>query len=437
MKTPIICILIGLFITAMVQGKEVKPRIAIGDTMPDITLGTVLNHSVATTSLYTFRKPLLLIEFWDIYCSSCIAGMAKLQKLQTDFEGQVQILLVTKNSADDVRALRGRNERVRNCTLPMVVGDTALTALFRYQTVPAFAWIDQDARLTHFTAETKFVNDAGFRRYLEGDQLHMEVKKEYGDFERNVSLLTEGGGRNIPRIEYYSLISRKVDFDQSYDEVIRDSLDNITGARFINQSMIELFLAAYKKSLTPTGFPITENRIFIEDPTPSKFYPRQIENYYGWKQENTYCYEAVAPPGNPGLFNRMMKKDLSNYFGFSASFEERDVSCLVLQIVDSTRFKNRINTIKGKQSFRFSADSIVVRNFNFSTVLAGIYNAFIEGYEELPILVNETNIDKNLMFDIRLVGDFRKLDVLRRQLKTYGLDLIPQERKLDVMVLYK
>src|SRR5688572_7574854 len=57
----------------------------VGNKMPDIPLGVVINNKTGKTRFSEFKGKLLILDFWDTYCSSCIEGFPKMVQLQKEF----------------------------------------------------------------------------------------------------------------------------------------------------------------------------------------------------------------------------------------------------------------------------------------------------------------------------------------------------------------
>jgi len=69
-------------------------ELKVGDVVPDITFQKVLNYKSSTARLSDFRGKLVILDIWSVWCSSCIAGFPKLEKLQEKYNDKIQILLV-------------------------------------------------------------------------------------------------------------------------------------------------------------------------------------------------------------------------------------------------------------------------------------------------------------------------------------------------------
>jgi thiol-disulfide isomerase/thioredoxin len=145
----------------------------VGDTMPDIPLGKVINNYTEKTKFSDFKGKLLILDFWGTNCTSCIEGFPKMEKLQEQFGNQIQIILVNKyETIDEIEHIfKTRNEIVQKSgrgsiyklpKLPIIVLDKKLPdtnpedvmkafkrssnyvidTLFPIRGIPHHVWID-------------------------------------------------------------------------------------------------------------------------------------------------------------------------------------------------------------------------------------------------------------------------------------------------------
>ncbi|MFC7526128.1 TlpA family protein disulfide reductase [Parapedobacter sp. GCM10030251] len=435
-KLPVwFALVVCLLASTGVNGSQ---RLRIGDVVPNVHLPRLINHPNKEATLNEFRSKLLIIDFWDVYCASCIRNMPKMEALKRTYGDRIQILLVTRSSEEQVRNLRNRNTIVRDCTLPMVIADSTLSPLFAYQTVPTYAWIDQQGVLKHFTGTSHFLTETYIDQFLAGQPLKMPLKEEYGDFRPAESLLTEGGGRNLDRLDYYSLISRWVNFGGQSRLPLRDpETGQIIGKHLINLSRVDLFLSAYADSLKTNGFRLLDNRVIVELPDSIDY--QSYDLHYlddNWKQRNVFCYESRMPPDRSHLLNEVMKRDLTLYFGVKARIENREMDCLVLKDLNPLNPTEKLKTAGGKPEAKLPAkdNALKLVNSNFSSLLLGIGMMFASN-EQQPILLNESTINRSTRIDIHIASDLGNLNAVRSQLQAYGLDLEPQRKNIPMLVL--
>src|SRR3546814_813056 len=169
------CCLLFLPVILLAQ-TETHGVLRVGDTVPDVTVD-ITNYGQPQLRLAELRGKLVILDFWGVYCKVCIENMPKMEELQRKFGDRIQILLVTDDSAEAVARLAERSEIVRESTLSSIVGDTVLTRLFEYRTVPAHAWIDENGVVQYFT-NGRNTTEKTIQSYLDGMPLTLADKGE-------------------------------------------------------------------------------------------------------------------------------------------------------------------------------------------------------------------------------------------------------------------
>ncbi|SEN13482.1 Thiol-disulfide isomerase or thioredoxin [bacterium A37T11] len=428
-----------LFCLGMSAYAQENRHLRLGDTVPNIKLAHMINFPTATSTLSNFTNKLLILDFWDVGCLPCIAGFPKMEKLQQLFPKYIRILLVTKSSAEDVRKLFLHSAIARNCTLPMAIADSNLSSLFAYQTVPAYAWIDKNGVLNHFTGTPFYLKEEFIKQFIDGKKLNMPLKDEYGNFNCFESLLTEGGGRNLSNVSYYSMITHGINFDGQFGLPLVDfKTGRRLGIHMLNQSRVNLFLSAYTDSLPSNGFTRLENRVILNLADSINY--QQYDQHYlddHWKQDNIFCYEARLPPERMHLLYKVMQRDLCLYFDVKVRIEKRIKPCLVLKALNPINPTFKIRSKGGKQhlTLPYQTDSLIMGNTNFGQLIFAVELLFNSTNGSRQILLNETAIDPSTPVDIRIVKNVKDLTNFRKQLQVFGLDLVPEQKSINVLIL--
>jgi len=134
----------------------------IGGQLPNIQFHKIINNKSASKTLSEFQGPnkkLVVFDFWNIYCTSCIQQFPHEIKMQKKFNDKLQIILITEDSTIKVQKLIDKWERKHNMKLnmPIITQDTIL--LKKYIRVfynPQFAWIAPNNQLIAQTNATQF-----------------------------------------------------------------------------------------------------------------------------------------------------------------------------------------------------------------------------------------------------------------------------------------
>ncbi len=136
------------------SGKTIKP-LYIDDPLPNISFGKMINYKDSTAYLSDFKGKLILFDFWFTHCSICLEAMPKLDSLQRLYGRHLQIIMVTKNTRQQVMPVITKWEQLHHAQwkIPMVVSDTTLYKYFRHRYEPHYAWLAPENRLV---AQTSF-----------------------------------------------------------------------------------------------------------------------------------------------------------------------------------------------------------------------------------------------------------------------------------------
>ena len=411
-----------------------QSTLKIGQPLPNIQLGPVLNSATGTINLHDLRGKLVILDFWDIYCSSCIAAFPKMQQLQEEFGSQIQIILVTDNSLEQVQSRLARNGMDKTITLPMLVADTVLTRLFEYRTVPTHAWIDREGNLAYFTTShgTTSKNIAAF---LAGRDIKLPLKVEYRDFDYGAHFFAEGNGRQQHHVRAFSMLLGHVDDEGGALTYVTDSATGKqTGLRAQNYAIADLYKEAWSPQLDSNVLADRANygNVILEVTDPSHYFWSNHFDYR-WAKEHTYSYEALLPPSSSdGLYPNMVR-NLDQFLHLKSRVERRKVPCLVLKRAspdtDILAKAPRYKSIRGD-------DSLYVLEKTQLFLLLNDLEQFV-GRDEphyYPV-VNETGYSQSERVDIRLVGDLRDLESLQAELLKNGLSLTIEPREISLIVI--
>jgi thiol-disulfide isomerase/thioredoxin len=112
----------------------------IGKRIPNV-VGTTLNGD--RFALESHRGKVVLLDFWTTWCAPCIANLPHVQKLSTEFEGDLVVIGVNANNADmrkQVEEIVAAKEiRFAQVTDP----DGKVSKPFRVSSYPRYVLLDR------------------------------------------------------------------------------------------------------------------------------------------------------------------------------------------------------------------------------------------------------------------------------------------------------
>lgn len=405
--------------------------LTIGDTVPDIVFESMINYGAEKARLSDFRGKAVILDFWNKGCASCIKAFPKMQRLQRQFDSELQVLLVTSDPKEEIMKLFKRSEIVRNTSLPMVTGHRRLRVLLPHNGEPYLVWLDKHHVVRH-TSSGYNATPENLSAFLQGRPVQFADRHDNMDarLSSGNSILDAENRVSVSNIQYSSIITgRLVEYGRSTLGVLRDSLSEQTiGFRCTNMPIIFLYQVAFK-------FP-HKDRVILEVPNPERYLEPDDPNLLQkWKLKNTYCYELrKLPVFESQTLYGIMQEDLNRYFNLDAVVERRMVRCLVLTKRDSIPAGQLELTSDPSvpKLYEKAQDRYLFKNVPVEALLKSIRDE-IGKVRQIPLL-NETSIKGNISM-ILSVRSFKSVESLRIELYKYGLDLIETYREIEVMIL--
>jgi len=392
-----------------------------GDKIPDISWGKFL-HCPLEGKFSDLRGKLLILDFWNVFCAPCFEGMKKLDSLQQQFSGKIQIVLITKDKATDVEKTFKRIKRTYP-NLPLMVEDTVWSKLFPYESVPHHVWIDDKGRVQYITYAHN-TTAANIEMVLNKKVLELSYKQETGEFKKSELLLLPDESSISSKVIYYSALLKRIKtFGGGEIKYIRDSIKQLAGIRAMNRSLLSLYQEAYGREYRYA------NRIVLDVRQPELFHFPQDNRYWDdWLDKNLFCYELILPINKASDIKVIMQQDLNRLYPYDGFIEKRKVQCLVLTRITK---EDKIRSGGGVPVKQQIGGKIMLCNQSLHTSLFGM---IANANSDLPMpLIDETNYKGNI--DIVITSQLTNLELLRKDLNMYGLDLVRRETEIDMLVI--
>ena len=420
-----------LSVSAIAQNSTIRP-LKIGDFVPDVPLDNLLNYPSPTAKLSDFKGKLVILDFWNKGCSSCIQAFPKMQELQKEFEGKLQVLLVTANVPEELKLLFKQSPIIKKTRLPFKLADSIFTNMFPHFLEPYHVWIDANGKVIATTRDFNATPEH-IRDYLEGKNIGFIVPRDLEEFNMDMykPMLQEKNAKLLDNLLYYSVITKPL-FSERSSGLLADSVSsNQSGMRFLDANLLFLFWAAYT-------FRDPFDRIIVEAKNRGRFFePKDNNEKDAWQRQNTYCYEIRLPSSqydsmsNEALTKKLLKKmqaDLNIAFGVTAMVERRKLKCWVLS---KPGVGNQLKTNGGFDYIQQDENHFIIRNADFALFTDKIVQENL-GVSSHP-LVDETGFTGKVDMDIN--ASFTDISSLNKELKKYGLELKEQDRELKVLVI--
>ncbi|MGV8092834.1 MAG: TlpA family protein disulfide reductase [Mangrovibacterium sp.] len=421
---PFIMGILMSMIPVLLQGQDNISPLKIGDPVPDIGLEHLINYPQPTAQFSDFKDQLLILDFWATWCSPCVRAIPHLEQLQREYGNDLRVLLVTSQDKNLIAPFLAK----RNITLPCVVNDQFLSALFPHQFVPHEVWI-KDGNVFAITSDAE-VTAANIKDVLSGTTGSFPEKKSNFDYDHKKPLLIGDNGGKADDLMYHSVITGYLD-GIGGGGVYTDSLNRYK-IRALNGNVVQL----YQTAIRYTGnIPLTyHNRNILECDEKEILPPSQAPAYSPAVRDQYYSYELIVPSGLKEKAAELMLEDLNRFFGaiygIQGGVEKRTVSCWVLKKKDPTvslLSKSAIPEIRTDESHQLVYRKQPFRNF---------YHAVVSLYRNEPCpIIDQTGITSEI--DITFPTREKDLFKFKAYLNRYGLDLEQELCETDMLVIKK
>ena len=424
MKT-IYCLMILLW--PLVSPAQTVKALNVGDEVPDITISNIYNYPASSVELPQLKGKLVILDFWATWCGSCIREFPKMQQLQQQYKGKMQIFMVdadTSESDSHVSTfLTRRKERTgESFTLPYALhNDVGL--YFPLKEIPHYVWINRFGKLAGIT-NAEDVSAANIEKFLSDSSFTLVTKKDYLRFNPEKPLLIdENGGDDPTGFLYRSVITG---FKENLGAAIgmKGNADgDITRMFALNCNLPTLLAIAYPSVFSSIG----TDRIIIE----SKKYNKKdfTDHSLGLLPENRFCYELITPAVSRAEAYRYMQQDLYRNFRLSATNDVRAMDCYILQ---ATKTAVRLKTGGGKPFIDVQPNTLnkFIRNESSSQLVSQVLQPLFS----VPV-IDESHLSYKIDLSFPFEFSNYNTEQITRFLAAKGLQLVKTNRKIKAVII--
>jgi thiol-disulfide isomerase/thioredoxin len=390
-----------LFLLLMVFANSAFAQVKNREAVPDINFKTVLNAPVKSIKLSELKGKIVLIEFWATWCGSCLEAMPHLKQLQENSPGKLQIIAVTDETAKRI----GQYLAVKPSNLWIAIDtDRAFTGLFPHQLIPHTVVISANGQLIA-TTSPEDVTEKVIDSLWDKQEVHLAEKKD-------------------DTLDYEGLIKK---YFFAADTVTNrfSMLPAIKGAPGLSTTWLSDSIF-YGRRITCLNLSLTTLYRLANNDFP---YSRTIDNTgESKKAPASYCLDLIVAHKKDLL--PTLQKELAKRFDLQAGIETQTKDVYVLKVTDPERVKKIPVNTSGKKTYYARHGEIDQQDMTM-TDFAGYLETYCKG---IPV-VNETNISGN--FDIKFSYQPENPASLTQILTDMGLSLEKEQRKIDMLILYK
>jgi thiol-disulfide isomerase/thioredoxin len=464
-KMILLIVVIGLQLSGLSSYAQ-KKLLKIGDKVPDFQLSEFLFYSNPSMKISDFKGKLLILDYWTVGCVPCIKAMPKYDKLQKLFGDRIAIIPIVSKKKDVpvtntefeeakqyYTTFWKKNKYTNQTSLPTIIDSTGLRSNFTESTgVPYEVWINGDGILVGLTGSDE-LNEKEIRSVLSGSFVNSPGVSSLL-YNSKEPLLKSNDAQEtkfsnyIAFTPYWHVQTQGLHYEY-------DSLKNTSRLTGINLSLNAVILPGDFLFEDGESFGNNTNRIVYNVADSNRYFEPDNEYPEVWNKKHTYCYEAV----NDGkvskeIMVKNMREYFQNHFGIQTGFQKQVIECLALIRTSNDNMlllSNRKEDLGKRVGLTYPEKTIYAEDVKIVTSIFKSTSELVTHmnysnyypFKTNPLLiVDETGSIDNIRLvfnvdikegaqDIRSFGAAR----LKKQLKQYGLDLVPVKRDMEVFVI--
>lgn len=343
-------------------------------------------------NLQKLENKVVILDFFDTFCGTCIHMMPKLQKIQDRLKDKVQIITVAWQDRTTLEKFFKNNEYLKEnkVNLPVIYSDLYLKTRFPHQSVPHVVFLFK-GKVQAITG-SDFITDENILDLYNKGFVNVPLKDDFGKGDL-IAL-----GKNDIQIKGMIKLSgyqNGVPFESFRRQ--KDILTGLQKTSFYNVSIYSAVLSTWAKIEKSDYIPRPE-RLVLNVKDPSRY--EDINNIGDvWYIKNAISYERLdAIQLIDSAQARVVLQDLHNFLGIRTYKAMNRIECLILKRGNVKPYTG-LAPMKGME-------------YEGTSVLAVMTDL---GRQFPPVLDLVKSRDK-----IKL-GNYSNLEELNEQLAVYGI----------------
>jgi thiol-disulfide isomerase/thioredoxin len=457
-------LIVVFFCVLRVHGQSigaVYEELKVGEKMPDISLGTVMNNVTRKMRFADFKGKLIILDFWTSSCSFCIASFPYMSDLQNKFGDKIQIFLVNPlETEEQIKIRMEQNPYWKNksnlfpANLPILTNAKELGALFPIRVgVPYHVWIDGEG-IVRIRGQYINTTEKKITEILSGKEISF-VKD--GNSGTKLPLYVSLNRAPLLSLKSSSIITNYIDSlgNEGGGPILLDQMDSAAQTvrnTYINCDLLTLYQLASNDLIEVENSPrmIAGERLMLLVKDTLQYSSDRM--YYKGKMtddvfvRSKFCYEQIRPIRLSAIeLKQYMLQDLNQYFGVlygtSGKIERRRIPCWIL--IRSSISDKLQHTAAGKVRKVSQRGNEKKMNQNegeeFKEVISSFFRVLPRVTKNIlshgDIIIDETGYSGKVDMIFPSWEDLKNVDDVKKALRKYNLDLVQGERELNVLVI--
>lgn len=429
----------------LVHRLEAQRNLTIGDSLPAFKIQKLLNSAQKNLNTADFKDQLLIIDFWSIYCGSCVLGLPKMEQLQQEFGNKIKVLPVTNEPEKLVKPFWEKNKNTKNLSIPSVIEDSLFHQYFKHLGVPHEVWVYKNKVIAITDAD--YVDATHIKDVLNGKEIKWPIKSDFDKFDATKNALFQINENQInlknTAIQYAAIS----DYNESINSssafgagsgIIRDKITKTVRAFYLNSPVYSLYYLNLNNFInpetlnTPSKSGVGPNETLWEVADPGKYQYQPHSGYQAdWIRKNGICFESCYPDtGQTDVeIAKSILDDLNYLLGLKVSWEKRKEKVYLLQRIDKSISIKSKGPLKDSEShMAVVKDMHQFRDIPLSTLVYRLNqeakNPYVFDQSE-----EEEKVDLTLKF-----SSWTDLNAIKKALQAFGLDLREDHQIVDKLI---
>lgn len=399
---------IGGLLAQSTNAPDLSRRLYVGDQFVAPKRTQLMRGTVKKIDWPKLENKVVLLDFFETSCGSCIQSMPKLMKLKEQYPDKFEVITVTWQDKATMDKFFANNTYLKEngVNLPVIYGDVHLKELFPHRMVPHVVLLYQ-GRVQAITSSS-FISEGNILKLFNERSLDLPLKDDFGTWD-----LSTSSGSEINQSRMGTLIT-------GYQDGVpyrawTFELDSATGlykSSLYNASIYTALLGLSAKANVKKSVYIPRmDRVVWKVKDSTKYHDFAADRY--WRLKNAICYERFdAIQRTDSLQARVIMADFVGYYGLRVYASMQKMKVLLLKPTAIKPF-NAPDDEKG----------MVYRG---TTVFAG----FTDLNEKFPPIVDHVKSDVEMR-----IFNYVTLEELNEQLAAYAIKAELGEEEIEVLVI--
>lgn len=422
-KTIYLLVMAVLCLNFKANSQQIQP-LKFGDKIPqslwDAKFTALQGDGKKTTiTLNDYKGKLVILDFWATWCSACIEGFDKVQKLQNQFPQELKVLLITNESITKIdEFFKKRITWGQQVELTSIVEGAPLTAYFQHELIPHYVWISPDGNLLATTSSLE-IKPEHIKEILAGKKGKFSMKI---DVDTSRPLYSE---EYLPedKLQHYSVLLKGLLEGTGSTTILRTRNDANVGITITNSSIQSIFEYCFR-AIDKNYFP-SRLKLYVAD--SSKLAPEKSQmEIMDWYNRNAYSFDLSVNEDKAANLYKGMLNELNHSSPYEGFVSLKKQSCFVLVPYGK---ENKWSYKSGEYKSVIEKNSTELTKVPVNFLIAALNTELFMG---LPVL-DETGYKGKIQ--IKITGKMNSLDELRQELKKYGLNLRKAKRVFNEFII--